>query len=158
MSRHGGLQHLLSSILVVALSTLAALLTLSTQAVAQSISLSPRQITFPTPTATHFNQGWIESDPIRVIVTFNIFWPIGSLATSLEADAPDMGGYGKPVSTLLYRVSGSSDWIPVSTQPQQISGRGFLAASTKVYFRILLDWQLDEPGTYSVPLQIKVLR
>lgn len=116
------------------------------------VTLLPPGVVFPTPSEPEFDAGWVDHPGMVITVEpRNPNRPDWQLF--IRATAPDMGGYGKPVSDILYRPEGSSAWTPLSTSPQ-ILAEGFQAGTVTVYFRLRLDWLLDAPGSYDVPLEI----
>lgn len=109
-----------------------------------AISHSPATIVFPTPTTFDFDAGAVDHGGVTVDIDVraNQRWRL-----SVRSVDGNLGAYGKPLSDLLVRAEGSSEWIPVTTADQQlIEGNG--DAAVVIYFRLRLSWALDEPDTY----------
>lgn len=117
-----------------------------------SLALSPANVTFVTPSVAEFEQGWVTFEGVIVEIDAR-----GNFRWSLEIQAtdPDLGGYGKPVSDLLWRTGGSGAWTPLATSGRVLaSGRG--SARVTVDFRVLLSWSRDRPGTYGTGLMLEL--
>lgn len=116
-----------------------------------AVTVAPADVVFPAPSEVDFDNGWVDHGGVAITVeprnrnrqNWQLF---------LQASAADMGGYGKPAQDIRVRVEGSSSWIPLNTTAQLIA-EGTGAATVTVYYRLLLDWSTDLPGTYSVPLE-----
>jgi len=116
-----------------------------------NLTLAPADVVFPSPTDVDFLAGWVDYGGVSVTVAprnkkkqdWQLF---------LQTSAADMGGYGKPVQDILVRVQGSSSWIPLTTTAQLIA-EGTGTTTVTVYYRLLLDLTVDDPGSYAVPLE-----
>ena len=116
-----------------------------------AVTAAPADVVFPVPFEVDFDNGWVDHGGVAITVeprnrnrqNWRLF---------LQASAADMGGYGKPVQDIRVRVEGSSSWIPLNTTAQLIA-EGTGTATVTVFYRLLLDWSTDLPGTYSVPLE-----
>lgn len=116
---------------------------------AQTVWTLPSTVTFNQPTAADFNAGFI-GEPAMGVVVFSFGGRPWQLY--MRAAVPDMGGYGKPISDVLWRTQGSTAWTPLSTGFQKIAeGTGFTIVW--VYFRTRLQWSLDVAGTYDAVLE-----
>ena len=115
------------------------------------LTISPADVVFPSPSEVDFDMGWVDHSGVTITVE-----PRNRNRQSwqlyVQAGAADMGGYGKPVQDIMVRVEGSSSWVPISTTAQMIA-EGSGPATVTVHYRLLLDWSLDAPGSYSVPLE-----
>jgi hypothetical protein len=110
------------------------------------VTPTPATIAFPTPGIAEFDLGHVDQSGVTVAVRPRP--NKGPWELRIRADAPDMGGYGKPVSDILWRPEGSSTWRPLSTTDDVVI-QGQSDQDVVIYFRLLLDWTLDEPNTYS---------
>jgi hypothetical protein len=124
--------------------------TASAQGPPAATTIVPGDVFFPSPGVATVDLGWVDHGGVTVTVEprnrNRPRWQLFAAAT-----AADMGGYGKPVQDILYRVQGAADWTPLTPSAQLVaSGSG--AQTVTVYFRLLVDWSLDLPGTYSVPV------
>ncbi len=113
------------------------------------VSIAPAAVTFPSPTAADFNLGYVDQSGVSVTVTP----PNGGRTWYLcvRAGTPDLGGYGKPLSTLLWRPSTSASWTPITTTDQLVTSQKS-SASVVIYFRVALAWAADVPGSYGTPV------
>ncbi len=113
-----------------------------------ALSLSPAAIAFSTPGVAEFDAGRVDSPPITITIE-----PVNRVRPwqlYLESASPDFGGYGKPLETLLVRTE-ATGWAPVSQVSQPIA-TGTGPQTVVLFFRVLLDWALDEPGSYGAAL------
>jgi hypothetical protein len=119
------------------------------------VTPTPVAITFPAPGLAEFLAGYVDAPPVLVEVVSRptrLPWEL-----QITANAPDLGGYGKPVSDILWRPDGSATWQPLSTGDQVVmAGSGDDAVL--VHFRMRLDWAYDEPGSYAVAFTFTGLR
>jgi hypothetical protein len=113
----------------------------------------PDPIQFAQPGASHFLAGFIDHPGASITVQpddQNDPWLL-----RLRAKDPDLRGYGKPLSHVLWRVGSSGSWIPLTGSFVTIaSGTG--TQTVVVYFRILLYWNLDVPDEYETTVAIRV--
>lgn len=118
-----------------------------------NITLAPADVVFPSPTDIDFDGGWVDHGGISVTVeprnqrrqNWQLF---------VQASAADMGGYGKPVQDILVRAEGGA-WMALGTTTTLVA-EGTGPTTVTLFFRLLLDWTLDEPGVYSVPVEYSV--
>jgi hypothetical protein len=116
-----------------------------------NVTVTPTEVLFPTPTVASFEAGWVDHGGVTVTVSpRNQNRPNWQL--NISASAADMGGYGKPVQDLMFRVQGTSTWVPLNTVDQPVL-QGSGNSTITVFFRVRLDWYSDVPGTYSVPFE-----
>lgn len=115
------------------------------------LTVVPVDVAFSTPDQFAFGAGFVDHPGVTITVeprnknrqNWQLF---------VQASAADMGGYGKPVQDVLVRAQGSPTWIPLTTTAQLIA-EGTGTSTITIYYRLLLDWGIDAPGTYSVPLE-----
>lgn len=120
------------------------------------IRIRPGLITFPPPTVSDYQAGWllaptadIRVQPRRVA---DRGWEL-----CLAADSPTMGGYGKPVSDIEFQQDGTGAWIPLATTDQLLA-IGDRNRTVTLQFRMALDWTLDVPGQYETDITAKAAR
>lgn len=114
------------------------------------MTVAPADVVFDPPSDFEFDVGWV--DHVGVNITIEPRGNRPNWELFVQASAADMGGYGKPVQDILVRVQGSTSWTPLGTTAQLV-GQGSGATTVTVYYRLLLDWTLDAPGSYTVPLE-----
>lgn len=116
-----------------------------------NLTVAPVDVAFPPPDQFAFGAGFVDHGGVSITVepknknrqNWQLF---------VQASAADMGGYGKPVQDVLVRAQGSATWIPLTTTTQLIA-EGTGTSTVTIYYRLLLDWGVDAPGTYSVSLE-----
>jgi len=111
------------------------------------VRLSQTTVTFPTPGIADFDMGWVDASSLVVSVE-----PRGNQQGPWElrirTDDVDMGGYGKPVTDILWRPAGSTTWTPLTNTDQAVA-QGTGNQNVTVYLRLVLDYGFDLPNTYS---------
>lgn len=142
-----------------AAAVLAALLVAAGEAAAQGrpgtgpggvkVKLSQATVAFPTPGVSDFDTGWVDGSGL--VVSVEPRPNQGPWELRVRADAPDMGGYGKPVTDILWRPAGSSTWTPLTGTDQAVlQGAGDQVVT--VFLRLRLDYTVDEPNAYAADL------
>jgi hypothetical protein len=121
-------------------------------AAAQKVQVSPMPgtVVFNQPTAVDFNAGFIGEPTMALLVqprNAKKPWQL-----FIRAGSADMGGYGKPVSDVLWRTDPSSAWTSLTTSYQQIA-QGTGTVVVYLYFRTRLQWSQDVAGTYDALLE-----
>jgi hypothetical protein len=112
-----------------------------------TLQADPVQIDFPAPTATDYDNGYVESGPFRIRVR-----PSGQQNRSWElcigASDATLGGT-KPISDVKWQLDGAGPdtWLDL-TQSETPVTPGFGNQWVTFRFRVALDWALDGPGTY----------
>lgn len=137
---------------LVAAALTAALVAAPRGAAAQKVQVwtLPGTVVFNQPTAADFNAGFIgEPSMVLQVSPRNSKKP---WQLFIRAGSADMGGYGKPVSDVLWRTDSSSAWTPLTTGYQQIA-QGTGPATVYLYFRTRLQWSQDVAGMYETPVE-----
>jgi hypothetical protein len=133
-----------------------ALALLSSPLIAQKTTLTVTggTVTFPAPTVADYINGYVDA---ATGVTFAINAVNGSARTTtvtIRATSASLGN-GKPVTDLEWRRGDLATWNGVSVLDTQIEQRIVISKgindpwSNTIFFRMLLDWAKDTPGTYS---------
>lgn len=125
------------------------------------LSVAGGTITFPAPTATDYAAGWVNSTT-GVTFTVNAFTG-GSRTTtvSIRAVSASLGG-GKVIGDLQWRRSDLAGWTSITATNAQVEQRVQVLNgandpwSNTVFFRMLLNWTTDAPGTYSANYQVTI--
>jgi hypothetical protein len=83
-------------------------------------------------------------------------------AVTIEADASEMsGGSGtKPAHHLEWSADAAGPFLGLATAPATVVAdlaRGRHAAAAEVWYRMLLDYETDEPGTYTLAFTYTVV-
>ena len=138
-----------------------ALALLASPLVAQrtTLTLSNGTVTFPAPTATDYINGFVDA---ATGVTFTVNSVNGVQRTttvSIRSTSASLGG-GKVIGDLQWRRSDLATWNSVTLTDAQLEQRIVVNKglndpwSNTIFFRMLLQWTTDAPGTYSANYQI----
>jgi len=144
---------------IMGVSTSAAILALalvaSPLAAQKSIlTLAGGVITFPAPTAADYVAGFINS---ATGVGFTISARTGTSRTttiSIRSTSANLGG-GKVIGDLQWRRSDLATWNNITLTDAQVEQRIMVRNGSNdpwnntVFFRMILTWATDAPGTYS---------
>lgn len=124
-----------------------------------TLTLASATITFPAPTATDFVNGFVNS---AAGVTFTVSAGGGVQRTttiSIRSTSASLGG-GKVISDLQWRRSDLATWNSITLTDAQVEQRIVIDKglndpwSNTIFFRMILRWTTDAPGTYSGNYQI----
>ncbi|MBW3553833.1 MAG: hypothetical protein KY466_09985 [Gemmatimonadetes bacterium] len=126
----------------------------SAQAGGLTVTLGTPTLAFNTPGVLDFDTGWVDHSGVLVSVASH---GVRSWELRIRADAPTMGGYGKPVGDILWRTATSSVWTPL-TGTDQVVAQGQGDVDVTVLFRLRLDWARDLPDLYSAGITFTAVR
>jgi hypothetical protein len=137
-------------------AALLALVLLASPVAAQktALTLANATVTFPTPTATDYINGYVDAP---TGVSFNLSAQTGTARTttiSIRASSVNLGG-GKVIGDLEWRRSDLAIWNSITSTDAQIEQRIVVRGvsndpwSNTIFFRMLLRWATDPPATYS---------
>jgi hypothetical protein len=143
-------------------ATLVALVTVASPAVAQktNLTLSGGTITFPSPTASDYINGFVNSTT-GVTYTLNATNGNQSHTTTvlIRTTSANLGS-GKSLGDLQWRRSDLSAWNSIGSTNAQVEQKIMIRStlndpwSNTIFFRMILDWTKDAPATYSANYQI----
>ena len=142
-----------------AISLALALLASPLAAQKTSLALTNGTVTFPAPTATDYINGFVDA---ATGVTFTINSVNGAQRTttvSIRSTSANLGG-GKVIGDLQWRRSDLATWNSVTLTDAQLEQRVVVNKglndpwSNTIFFRMILNWTTDAPGTYSANYQI----
>jgi hypothetical protein len=133
-----------------------ALVLLATPHAAQKtdLTLTGGTVTFPTPTATDYVNGYVDA---TAGVGFTMDATSGTSRTttvSIRSTSANLGG-GKLIGDLQWRRSDLATWNSMSLSDVQVEQRVVVRNglndpwNNTVFFRMVLKWTTDAPGTYS---------
>ena len=123
------------------------------------LTLTGGTITFTAPTAADYIAGWVNS---TTGVTFNVNATSGASRTttvSIRSTSASLGG-GKVIGDLQWRRSDLTGWNSIALTDAQVEQRIVIKNalndpwSNTIFFRMVLNWTTDAPGTYSANYQI----
>ena len=149
--RGGSVSAAISLALILCASPLAAQKTI--------LSLTGGTITFNAPTAADYIAGYIDS-PTGVTFTLNAQTGASRTTTiSVRSTSASLGG-GKVIGDLQWRRSDLAAWNSITLTDAQVEQRIAVKGGTNdpwsntIFFRMLLNWTTDPPGTYTANYQI----
>lgn len=124
-----------------------------------SLTVTGGTITFPAPTAADYIAGFVNS---ATGVTFTIDAQTGLSRTttvSIRSTSASLGGT-KVIGDLQWRRSDLATWNSITLTDAQVEQQIVVRNvsndpwSNTIFFRMILDWTTDTPGTYSANYQI----
>jgi hypothetical protein len=137
-----------------AMALFASLLTSPLGAQKTNLTVTGGTVTFPTPTVTDYINGYVDA---TAGVTFSIDAQTGASRTttvSVRSTSANLGG-GKLIGDLQWRRSDLATWNSISLTDAQVEQRILIRNSLNdpwsntIFFRMVLSWATDAPGTYS---------
>ena len=125
-----------------------------------SLTLGNGTVTFPAPTATDYINGFVDA-ATGVSYTLKATQGNASHTTtiSIRSTSANLGG-GKVIADLQWRRSDLATWNSISLTDAQVEQRVMVRNglndpwSNTLFFRMILHWTTDAPGTYSANYQI----
>lgn len=108
-------------------------------------------VKMPEPTESDFARGFIQQvNAVNLTAVSNVDWEVQVEASRDIMGTSTSGGYEKPISDLLIKVTGG--YQPVSTDPITIANGENGKHNMGVDYKILLDEEDYEPGNYKATL------
>jgi hypothetical protein len=126
-----------------------------------TLTLSNAPAVFPAPAVADYDAGFV-NDPTGITWTISVAGGGGKMRTSIvsiRSSSASLGG-GKALSDLQWRRADLATWNAMTTTNATIESRQIQDKklndpwSNTVFFRMLLSWTTDPPGTYSAGLVI----
>ena len=138
-------------------AAIALALTLFTSSLAAQktiLTVAGGTVTFPAPTATDFDAGYINS-PTGATFTINAQTGASRTTTvSISSTSATLGG-GKVIGELQWRRSDLAVWNSMAVTDAQVEQRVQVRNglndpwNNTIFFRMLLNWTTDPPATYA---------
>lgn len=118
------------------------------------IAVDNANVTFSSPSESDFNTGWTKAAN-QTTLTYSGNVPH---VVTIAADVASFTGpYAKAASDLEWSTDGST-WNPLSTSPVNVASSAAPGRSTQVVqYRLILDYQKDAPGTYTLPITYSIV-
>ena len=123
------------------------------------LTLTGATITFNAPTAADYIAGYVDS-PTGVTFTLNAQTGTSRTTTAaIRSTSASLGG-GKVIGDLQWRRSDLAAWNSITLTDAQVEQRIVVKGvlndpwSNTIFFRMLLNWTTDPPGTYAGNYQI----
>lgn len=127
------------------------------------VTLSAATTTLPPPTSADLDAGFVAASGPSVVVQANTPWSlqIGSATATWTAAAiaPNQAARpDKPASDLLWATAagGTLRAMSVTTAPVR-SGGATAGTTTPLFYRVLLAWDADAPGDYSLVVSLTIV-
>jgi len=124
-----------------------------------SLTVTGGTITFPSPTASDYIAGFVNSTGG---VTFTVNSQNGVQRTTtitVRSTSADLGN-GKMIGDLQWRRSDLATWNSITLTDAQVEQRIVINKalndpwSNTIFFRLVLNWTSDGPATYSANYQV----
>lgn len=135
-------------------------LNLSWQVVVQRtvrVTITPTVATLTNPNATDFNNGFSAALGHTAVVKANNAWQI--LISSGQAlwTAGGGGRADKPRADLAWGLAVGGPFTTITGTPAQVTtGTATASTSVPIYYQVLWVWNLDIPGTYTLPVTLTI--
>lgn len=121
------------------------------------VTVTPTVVTFTSPNATDFTNGFTVALGHTAVINANAGWQL--LISSGQAlwTAGGGGRSDKPQADLLWGLSSGGGFTAVTSAPSQVAtGSETNSTSMSIYYKVLWTWNLDSPGTYSLPVTLTI--
>lgn len=126
----------------------------------ESMTLSATTVTFPTPTVTDFDNGFLTASTSVTYTVATSGGPPGTSHTatiSVKSSSANLGG-GKAIGDLQWSRADLGTWNSMTTTNATVEQRTLVRRglndpwSNTVNFQMLLSYANDAPGTHSATL------
>ena len=128
------------------------------------MTLSATTITFPTPTETDYDNGFVAAST-SITATFDASKAGGPSSGTQRTSTISISGSTtgtKAIGDFQWQRNGTGTWTSLTGTDATVESRQFVFNglndpwTTTVLFRSLLNWATDVPGTYSATIVFKV--
>jgi hypothetical protein len=124
-----------------------------------TLALGNATVTFPAPTATDYVNGFVNAATGVTYTVNSVSGPQRTTTVSIRSTSASLGG-GKVIGDLQWRRSDLATWNSVTLTDAQLEQRVVVNNglndpwSNTIFFRMILHWTTDAPGTYSANYQL----
>lgn len=128
------------------------------------LTLSATTITFPQPTETDFDNGFVSAST-TIVATFDASKAGGPSSGTQRTSTISISGSttgAKPIGDFQWQRNGTSTWTSLTASDATVESRQFAFNgvndpwTSTVLFRSLLNWTTDVPGTYPATIVFKL--
>lgn len=128
------------------------------------LTLSASTITFPTPTETDYDNGFVAAST-SITATFDASKAGGPSSGTQRTSTISISGSTtgtKAVGDFQWQRNGTGTWTSLTGTDATVESRQFVFNglndpwTTTLLFRSLLSWTTDVPGTYSATIVFKL--
>jgi hypothetical protein len=121
------------------------------------VTITPTVATLANPGATDFSTGFSIAFGHTAVIKSNDTWQLLISSSQALWTAGGGGRSDKPQTDLLWGLSSGGPFTAVTGSPVQMaSGSATSATSVSIYYEVLWAWNLDIPGTYSLPVTLTI--
>ena len=114
-------------------------------------------VTLTNPDATDFTNGFSIAFGHSAVINANSSWQLLISSSQALWTAGAGGRSDKPQGDLLWGLSSGGSFTAVTGSPTQVTtGSATNATSVSIYYKVLWVWNLDIPGTYSLPVTLTI--
>jgi hypothetical protein len=119
-----------------------------------TLAVTGGTITFPTPTAADYINGYVNSTTGALFTINSVNGANRTTTVSIRTTSANLGG-GKVIADLQWRRSDLATWSNISLTDAQVEQRPVVNKglndpwSNTIFFRMILNWATDAPATYS---------
>jgi hypothetical protein len=123
------------------------------------ITVTPSAANLGSPTAADFERGYSETLGHTVSIRANSNWQVQISSPQAAWTASGPGArVDKPRSNLLWATSATGAYTALNgTETTLASGTQTSLSSVPLYYRVLWAWAADPPGTYSLPVTLRII-
>ena len=124
-----------------------------------TLTVAGGTVTFPAPTAADYIAGFVNAPAGATFTINSVNGAQRTTTVSVRSISASLGG-GKVIGDLQWRRSDLATWNSITLTDSQIEQRVVVNKglndpwSNTIFFRMILNWTTDAPGTYSANYQI----
>lgn len=121
------------------------------------VTIPQAVVTLTNPDATDFTNGFSVALGHSAIINANSSWQLLISSSQALWTASGGGRADKPQADLLWGLSSGGAFTAVTASPTQVTtGSATNSTSVSLYYKVLWVWNLDIPGTYSLPVTLTI--
>ena len=121
------------------------------------VTVTPTTATLGNPTVTDFDNGFSVALGQTAVVKANNSWQILISSSQTLWTAGGGGRANKPRADLLWSTALAGTYTAISgTATQVATGTATASTSISLYYKIIWAYNLDIPGSYTLPVTITV--
>ncbi len=122
---------------------------------AARLTTSSTTVPLPSPTAAQYDTTFGTPASLGLIINSNTPWSLLVSGAQATWTAGGGGRVNKPVGDLQYAFALGGPFTNLTTTGVSVlTGTATASATYTMYFRVRYSWNVDNPGTYSMPVQL----
>lgn len=120
------------------------------------VTVTPSAANLGIPTAADYDAGFSQALGHTISILANTGWDLSIAST--QGNWTNSGGRGnKPRADLLWSTNAAGPFTPITNiATSVVTGGATTSATVTLHYRIIWNWTLDTPATYSLPLLLRV--